>query len=106
MLSRVSKRHTHPTKSLFHQAMNGCHSIELAKEDRPYTTFITPYRHYRYRVTPQIFVCSGDGYKACFDQIKSLEENFRKTFSFLTLVGSNGIILNRERFQFCLKEVN
>ena len=70
------------------------------------------------------FVASGDGFKACFDEIKkdvknskgcvddtilyenSVEENFRKTCSFLTLVGSHGIILNSSKFQFCLKEVN
>ena len=95
----------------------------MAEEDRPYTTFITPYNRYRYRVTPQGFLGSWDGYTACFDEIKddvknsrgfvddtilyekSVEENFRKTISFLTLVGSHGIILNRERFHFCLKEV-
>ena len=138
MLNRVAKRQTHPTESPFHQAMsiprgtfktvcdawNGYHSIELAEEDRHFTTFKTPYGRYRYKVAPQGFAASGDGYTARFDEIKkevtnskgcvddtilyeqTVEENFRKTCEFLTLVGSHGIILNKEKFQFCQKEVN
>ena len=82
------------------------------------------YGRYRYKVEPQGFAASGDGYTARFDDIKkevknskgcvddtilyekTVEENFRKTCEFLTLVGSHGIILNKEKFQFCQKEVN
>ena len=136
-LNKTAKRQTHPTETPFHQAMsvprgtyktvtdawNGYHSIPLEEKDRPYTTFITKWGRYRYRVAPQGFRASGDGYTARYDEItkdvtnckrcvddtllyeNSIEDNFFKTCEYIYLVGSHGIILNREKFQFCQKEV-
>ena len=36
----------------------------------------------------------------------TIEENFFKTCEYIHLVGSHGIILNKEKFQFCEKEVD
>ena len=137
-LNRAAKRQTHPTETPFHQAMsiprgtyktvtdawNGYHSIPLEESDRPYTTFITKWGRYRYRVAPQGFRASGDGYTARFDEItkdvtnckrcvddsllfeNTIEENFFKTCEYIHLLGSHGIILNKEKFQFCQKEVD
>ena len=48
---------------------NGYHSCPLAKEDRPYTTFITEEGPFRYCVAPQGFLASGDGYNQRYDNI-------------------------------------
>ena len=48
---------------------NGYHSVPLCEEDRQFTTFITPWGRYRYRVAPQGFIASGDGYNQRFDSI-------------------------------------
>ena len=81
-MNKVAKRQTHPTESPFPQAMsiprgrfktvcdvwNGYHSIKLAEKDRYFTTFITPYGRYRYKVAPQGFAASGDTVQ--YDDIK------------------------------------
>ena len=137
VLNKAAKRQAHPTESPFHQAMsiprrtyktvtdawNGYHSIPLEESDRHYTTFITKWGRYRYKVAPQGFRASGDGYTARYDEVtkdvtnckrcvddtllfeNTIEENFFKTCEYIHLVGSNGIILNKEKFQFCQKEV-
>ena len=65
----------HHTQSPFHQARavpqgkkktvfdawNGYHSVPLHPADRNYTTFITPWRRYRYCTAPQDYIASGDG---------------------------------------------
>lgn len=69
-------RETHHTQSPFHQvrsvphgkkktvfdAWNGYHSVPIRKEDRHFTTFITPWGRYRYCTAPQGYIASGDGY--------------------------------------------
>lgn len=120
-------RETHHVKSPFHQAKsvppdtwktvidawNGFHSVPIAPEDRHYTTFITPWGRYRYKVAPQGFLASGDGYSRRYDEIiadverktkvvddtllwdpeNSLEDHWR-VIDFLDLIGHNGIIAN------------
>ena len=82
-LNKYATRETHHTESPFHQARsvphntyktvfdcwNGYHSIPLHKDDRHYTTFITPKGRYRYCVAPQGYIASGDGYTRRFDEM-------------------------------------
>ena len=50
-------------------AWNGFHSVPIHPDDKHYTTFITPWGRYRYKVAPQGFIASGDGYSRRFDEI-------------------------------------
>ena len=77
-LNKTAVRQTHPSDTPFHLAAaipsgsyksvldcwNGYHSVPLAQEDRPLTTFITPFGKYRYRVAPMGFLAAGDAYTA------------------------------------------
>ena len=58
-------------------AWNGFHSVPIRPEDRHFTTFITPWGRYRYRMAPQGFLPSGDGYARRFDEI--IADTERKT---------------------------
>ena len=130
--NRHAARQTHHTMSPFHQAelvphhttktvcdaWNGYHQVPLRPEDRHYTTFITPWGRYRYRVAPQGFLASGDGYTQRFDTIiadfpdktkcvddtllwsTDIESSFFRTCQWLDLCGRNGITLNPEKFVF------
>ena len=55
-------------KTVF-DAWNGYHSVPLHEDDRHLTTFITPWGRYRYRVAPQGYLASGDGYTRRYDEI-------------------------------------
>ena len=119
-LARAVPAHTY--KSTF-DAWNGYHSIYLHEEDRHYTTFITPKGRYRYRVAPQGYIASGDGYTRRFDEIvaefprkvkcvddallwsQSVEEAFHHAVQWLDLCGRNGIILNPAKFTFARSTV-
>eukprot|EP00111_Clytia_hemisphaerica_P018819 TCONS_00055643-protein len=82
-LNANATRETHHTMSPFHQAClvpsgkkktvfdcwNGYHSIPLEPEHRHLTTFITPWGRYRYKVAPQGYIASGDGYTRRLDEI-------------------------------------
>ncbi|MEL6802396.1 MAG: reverse transcriptase domain-containing protein, partial [Bacteroidota bacterium] len=99
-------------------AWNGYHSVPLRKADRHLTTFITPFGRYRYTRTPQGYLSSGDCYNRRFDEILSefmdkercvddtihydvdLEKHWWRTLEFLNLVGSSGVVLNPDKFQF------
>ena len=130
-------RETHHVKSPFLQAKsiphetwksvtdawNGFHSVLLLQVDRHYTTFITPRGRYRYKVAPQGFLASVDGYSRRFDEIiadverktkcvddtlmwdATLEDHWWQLIKFLDLLGNNGI-LNRHKFQFAKKSVD
>ena len=119
MLNKAAKPQTHPTETPFHQVMgiprgtyktvtdawNEYHSIPLDENDMPFTTFITKWGRYRYKVAPQGFRASGDAYTARFDEVTkevqnckrcvddsilyeaTIEENFRKTCEYLYLLG-------------------
>ena len=131
--NRHSVRQTHHVPSPFHLAdqvpketkktvtdcKNGYHSVPIREEDRHITTFITPWGRFRYRVSPQGFLSSGDGYTQRFDAIiaefpdkvkcvddtcmwtNSVEESFKQSCQWLDLLGRNGITLNPKKFQFC-----
>jgi hypothetical protein len=57
---------TYKTKT---DAWNGYHSCPLHEDDRHMTTFITEEGRFRYRVVPQGFVASGDGYNTRYDDV-------------------------------------
>ena len=106
------------TKKSVTDAWNGYHSVPLCEEDRHITTFITPWGRYRYKVAPQGFLASGDGYTQRFDSIiadfknkvkciddtlmweKGIEEAFFQNCQWLDLCGQNGITLHPKKFQF------
>ena len=106
------------TKKTITDAWNGYHSIPLCEEDRHITTFITPWGRYRYKVAPQGFLASGDGYTQRFDALitdfknkvkcvddtcmwaHSIREAFFQTCEWLDLCARNGITLNPKKFQF------
>ena len=58
-------------------AWNGYHSVPLAKDDRHFTTFITPWGRFQYRMAPQGALASGDGYSRRYDEV--LADVARKT---------------------------
>ena len=105
-------------------AWNGYHSVPLQESDRHLTTFITPFGTYRYTRAPQGYLSSGDGYNRRFDAILSsfqrkercvddtiyyddeLCDHWWRTIDFLSMVGSAGIVLNHEKFQFCQRQVD
>lgn len=131
-LNKHATRETHHTQSPFHQvrtvphhtkktvsdAWNGYHSVPLCKEDRHYTTYITPWGRYRYCTLPQGYITSGDGYSRRFDAIVSdfpdkikvtddsllwatdIEKCFFHTCEWLDTCGKNGIIQNPSKFKF------
>ena len=106
------------TKKSVTDAWNGYHSVPLCEEDRHITTFITPWGRYRYKVAPQGFLASGDGYTQRFDSIitdfknkvkciddtlmweKDIEQAFYQNCKWLDLCGRNGITLHPKKFQF------
>ena len=131
-LNRHAVRETHHTQSPFHQARavpahtrktvfdawNGYHSVALHEDDRHLTTFITPWGRYRYRVAPQGYIASGDGYSRRFDEIiadiprktkcvddtllwsNSIEEAFFQAVEWLDTCGRHGVTLNPSKFAF------
>ena len=136
-LNKTAVRQTHPSDTPFHLAAaipsgsyksvmdcwNGYHSVPLAQEDRPLTTFITPFDKYRYRVAPMGFLAAGDAYTARMSVItaeisnkkqlvddtcvynNTQAENFTDTCRLLSLSAAAGIVFNRKKFQFGEKTV-
>jgi len=105
-------------------AWNDFHSVPIRVDDRHYTTFITPWGRYRYRVAPQGFLASGDAYSRRFNEIirdierktkcvddtlmwdDDLTEHWWRMIDFLILLGDNGVILNQDKFQFAQRTVD
>jgi len=136
-LNLHATRETHHTQSPFHQARsvphnkkktvfdawNGYHSVPLHEEDYHLTTFITPWGRYRYRVSPQGYIASGDGYTRRYDEIVAdipqktkciddallwaddLEESFWQSVNWLNVCGENGVTLNPNKFVFGADDV-
>ena len=137
-LNKFATRETHHTVSPYKQARsipsgklktvfdcwNGYHSIPLHEDDFHYTTFITPWGRYQYKVAPQGYVASGDGYTRRFDEIvahipnktkciddtllwsDTVEQSFFQAIEWLDTCGNNGIVLNPEKFFFARHEVD
>ena len=115
---RLAEQIPQNKKKTVTDAWNGYHSIPICEEDRHLTTFITPWGRYRYKVAPQGFLASGDGYTQRFDSIISdfpnkvkcvddtcmwadtIEEAFFQTCEWLDICARNGITLNPKKFQF------
>ena len=136
-LNLHATRETHHTQSPFHQARsipnnkkkavfdawNGYHSVPLHEDDYHLTTFITPWGRYRYRVAPQGYIASGDGYTRRYDEIVAditqktkciddallwaddIEDSFWRAVNWLDRTGKNGITLNPTKFVFAADEV-
>lgn len=136
-LNKFACRETHHTQSPYHQARmvppgklktvfdcwNGYHSISLHEQDYHLTAFITPWGRYQYKVAPQGYIASGDGYCRRFDEIVSgvknftkciddallwsdnIKESFLQAVNWLDICGRNGIILNPEKFVFAQRTV-
>ena len=97
--------------------------MPLKESARHYTTLITPFGRYRYKVACQGSKAAGDGYTSRYDKITaevqnikkrvddsilwadSMEQIFLQTCSYLTLCSRNGIIFDRKKFQFGSKTV-
>ena len=104
-------------------AWNGFHSIPIAEEDQHKTMFITEYGSNMYKRGPQGWLSTGDAYTARFDSLtediknktkciddtvswnKDLESAFWDAIRWLERCGSNGIILNPEKFEFAKEDV-
>ena len=113
----------HNKKKTVFDAWNGYHSIPLHEDDYHLTTFITPWGRYRYKVAPQGYIASGDGYTRRYDEIvadiqnktkcvddaiiwdDSIEQSFWSAVKWLQRCGTNGITLNPVKFKFAEDEV-
>ena len=136
-LNKHAVRETHHTPSPFHlarsvpnnkkkttvDAWNGFHGLPLVVSDRHYTTFMTPWGRFRYRVAPQGYIASGDAYTKRYDDItidvknmvkciddtllwaNNVQDSFAQTIQYLDLCGRNGIVLNPKKFTFAANEV-
>ena len=104
-------------------AWNGYHSVPIREEDRHFTTFITPWGRYRYKVAPQGFLASGDAYNQRFDSIitdfhnkvkcaddtcmwDSIAASFFQACEWFELCARNSIALDPKQFQFALDTVD
>ena len=100
-------------------AVDGYHSVPLDKESQPLTNFITEWGRFVYLRMPQGYLASGDAYTWRYDEIikdiphkvkivddtllydSNIEGAFFHTFDFLLHCAKNGIVHDREKFQFC-----
>jgi hypothetical protein len=103
-------------------AWNRYHSVAIREEDRHFTSFITPWGSYRYRVALQGYTASGDRYTRRYDAITKeflnkihmvdntllwnddLNSVFIQTCEYLDTCARNIIVLNLDKFHFA-KEV-
>ena len=136
-INKNAPRQTHHTKSPYIIAASipsgkvktvldnwhGYHSVPIHPDDRPLTTFLTPYGRYRYITTPQGFISAGDGYTQRMDMIvagtpdyehcvddsvlwdDSIQQNFVRVCEFLEKCSRQGCIFNPKKFQFAEDEV-
>ena len=104
------------------EAWNDYHSMPLHETTKEAMTLITEWGRYRYCHAPMGFHISGDAYTRRFDNITAgyprvvriiddsllwdldIESSFWHTFYYLKLGGDNGIIFNRDKFQFAQEE--
>ena len=107
------------TKKTVLDAVDGYHSIPLDEESQPLTTFITEWGRFMYLRMPQGYVASGDAYTRRYDEIikdiprkikvvddtllydKTIKDAFYHTLDYLSLCEANGIVINKDKFQFC-----
>ena len=119
-----ARRITSNTYRTVIDAWNGYYSVLLREEDRHLFTFSTEFGLFRFRVAPQGFIGSGDGYTDRYDRIiadtprktkcvddtalwdDELEEHWWRIIDHLELLGRSGITLNPEKLQFCQREID
>lgn len=107
------------TKKTVLDAVEGYHAVSLDEESQHLTTFITPWGRYMYLRMPQGYLASGDAYTRRYDDIikdvpckvkivddtllydYGIEDAFYHCWDYLKLGSENGIVYNREKFQFC-----
>ena len=97
----------------------------MCPEDRHLLTFITEFGRYRYCVAPQDFLASGDGYTyrydeiisdvprntkivddtALWDDMEDIETHWWRMIDYLHLMGSEGVTLNPQKFQFAQRNI-
>ena len=110
-------------KSVF-DAVDGYHSVALDEDSSKLTTFITPWGRYRYLRFPQGHCAAGDAFNGRIQLIlkdiprmvrivddvclhdASVEDAFWHAWDFLVTCSSHGIVINRDKFQFCAKAVD
>lgn len=104
-------------------AWNGYHSLPLHESTKESMTFITEWGRYRYCRAPMGYHVSGDAYTRRFDDITSeclqvarivddsllwdysISESFWHTFDYLKLCADNGVVFNKDKFQFAQQTV-
>ena len=107
------------TKKTVLDTVDGYHSIILDEEAQPLTTFISEWGKFMYLRMPQGYLASGDAYTRRYDEVikdiarkiklvddtllydTDIKEAFYHTFDFLTRCAQNGIVLSKDKFQFC-----
>ena len=131
-LNAASPRQTHHTQSPYHavreipaftkkttfDAWNGYHSVEIHKEDKHYTTFLTEFGRYHYNRIPQGYTASGDGYTIRYYKVVEEFKNkciiiddacqyswtdrdaFFECCRYLETCGNNGVVLNPKKFVY------
>ena len=105
-------------------AWNGFHSIDIKREDRDKTTFLTEQGRFRYCRAPMGFLASQDAYTERYDAIiadvprkskcvddtilwdDDVKTHWHRVIEYLELVGRNGVVLNPTKFQFGSLEVD
>ena len=103
--------------------MDGYFAIEMDKESQPLTTFITEWGRYMNLRLPPGFIAAGDAYTRRYDELikdvprkikviddtllydNSIKESFYHTWDYLVLCANNGIVISKEKFQFCCDSV-
>ena len=107
------------TKKTVLDTVDGYHSIILDEEAQPLTTFISEWGKFMYLRMPQGYLASGDAYTRRYNEVikdiarkiklvddtllydTDIKEAFYHTFDFLTRCAQNGIVLSKDKFQFC-----
>ena len=105
-------------------AVDGYHAVELDSKSSKLTTFITPWGRYRYLRFPQGHCAAGDAFVGRVQQIMShtprmvrivddmcifdntIEECFWHAWEVLETCARHGIVINKQKFQFCLRDIN
>ena len=91
-LNKHSTRQTFPVDSPFNLASrvpagtkksvcdvwNGYHSVKLHPDHRHFTSFLTPWGRFRYKVAPQGHMVSGDGFNERYSSITSSFKNVER----------------------------
>ena len=92
--------------------------MPVKEEDRHKLTFVTQWGRFRYKVAPQGYLASGDGYTHRFANITegmenkrsivddtlmwsdNIQENFEDVYKLLGVCHTAGLIFNSNKFQF------